>query len=60
MAIVWSGPSPVSLPPRWLAYLAGFLILVMAVVGSRTRLSRGLEGAERTWFGVGHRPLHGV
>ena len=33
MAIVWSGPSPVSLPPRWLAYLAGFLILVMAVVG---------------------------
>lgn len=33
MTIFWSRSSPVSLPPRWLAYLAGFLIIVMAVVG---------------------------
>ena len=33
MANVWSGSGSVSLPPRWLAYLAGFFILVMAIAG---------------------------
>jgi hypothetical protein len=33
MANVWSGAGPVSLPPRWLAYLAGLFIFIMAIVG---------------------------
>ncbi len=33
MANIWSGAGPVSLPPRWLAYLAGGLIFAMAIVG---------------------------
>ena len=33
MANTWSGAGPVSLPPKWLAYLAAVLIFVMAVVG---------------------------
>jgi cell division protein FtsN len=33
MANAWSGAGPVSLPPRWLAYLAGGLIFITAVVG---------------------------
>ncbi len=33
MANAWSGKGPVSLPPRWLAYLAGWLIVVTAIAG---------------------------
>jgi hypothetical protein len=33
MANTWSGAGPVSLPPKWLAYLAAVSIFVMAVVG---------------------------
>ncbi len=33
MANAWSGAGPISLPPRWLAYLAGGLIFITAVVG---------------------------
>jgi hypothetical protein len=33
MANAWTGDGPVSLPPRWLAYLAGWLILATAIAG---------------------------
>ena len=33
MVNVWSGSGPVSVPPRWLAYLAGFIIFIMAFAG---------------------------
>lgn len=33
MAKVWSGAGPVSVPPRWLAYVVGCLIFVVAVAG---------------------------
>ncbi len=33
MANTWSGAGPVTLPPRWLAYVAGGLIVVMAIAG---------------------------
>ena len=33
MANVWTGSGPVSLPPRWLAYSAGCLIVASAIAG---------------------------
>ena len=33
MANAWTGPGPVSLPARWLAYLAGWLIVATAIAG---------------------------